>query len=216
MSRKKEPKTARNVAFIVTAFVLAIVLVGAGILYNFLGSGRGGAGLVGASSQVQVDSGVASLTAGSGAAAQSADPNAGLTRATDFAVYDADGNLVNLSDYFGKPIVLNFWASWCPPCKSEMPEFETVYKELGETVQFMMVDLVDGSRETTELGAAHIEEQGYTFPVFYDSDQDAAKKYGITSIPTTVFINADGYIVTSARGAITELTLRQGIGMAVG
>ena len=84
--------------------------------------------------------------------------NTGKKKATDFTMVDSKGNTVKLSDYFGKPIVLNFWASWCSPCKSEMPEFNSVYKELGSSVQFMMVDLVS-SRETKDAGAKYVSSQ---------------------------------------------------------
>ena len=133
------------------------------------------------------------------------------TKAPDFTVYDAEGKAVKLSDMAGTPVVLNFWASWCPPCKSEMPHFDAVSKELGGEVQFMMVDLVDGRRETAEIGAAYIKEQGYEFPVFFDTEGEAGITYGVRSIPTTLFIDKDGYIVTGAQGAIDEAALRRGI-----
>ncbi len=133
-------------------------------------------------------------------------------KAPDFTVLDSDGNSVKLSDLFGKPIVLNFWASWCPPCKSEMPEFDKVYGEVGEDITFVMVDLVDGQRETKEKGQKYVEDKGFSFPVYFDVDQAAGYAYGITSIPTTLFIDKDGYIVTGAQGPIDEATLLKGIG----
>ncbi|MEG1448383.1 MAG: redoxin domain-containing protein [Oscillospiraceae bacterium] len=133
-------------------------------------------------------------------------------KAQDFTIYDTDGNAVNLSDKLGKPIVINFWASWCPPCKMELPHFNEVFEEVGDDIEFMMIDMVSG-RETEEKGKAHIEEKGYGFPVYFDTDQDAAYEYGITSLPTTLFIDKDGYIVAGAKGMINKETLLKGIDM---
>lgn len=127
--------------------------------------------------------------------------------AEDFIVYDSQGNEVSFSDFSGKPVVLNFWASWCPPCKSEMPHFNEVYAEVKDDVVFMMVDLVDGQRETQTSGQQYIEEQGYDFPVYFDTEQFAADAYMISSIPTTILIDSDGNIVTGYQGAIDKDTL---------
>ena len=132
--------------------------------------------------------------------------------APDFTVYDPEGNEVHLSDFIGKRVVLNFWASWCGPCKMEMPDFEEAYAELGTDIHFLMVNMTSG-RETPESAAAFIAEQGYTFPVYYDTDTDAAMTYGVYSLPTTLFIDAEGYGIAQATGAINAETLQRGIDM---
>ena len=148
----------------------------------------------------------------SDAAAPAETEESGKTLAPDFTVYDLDGNTVRLSDYIGKPIVLNFWASWCGPCQSEMPDFNDACAELGGDVQFLMVNMTSG-RETLENASSFIEEQGYTFPVLYDTDGNAAETYGIYSLPTTFFIDAEGYAIAQATGAIDRETLQKGIDM---
>jgi len=141
----------------------------------------------------------------------SSSPESTLRTAPDFTVTDEAGNPVKLSDFSGKPIVLNFWASWCPPCKSEMPHFNKLYGEKKDEVVFLMVDYVGGERETVETGLQYIRDQGFDFPVYFDTNQEAANAYDVTSIPTTYFINADGKIVTKYQGAIDEVSLNEDI-----
>lgn len=132
----------------------------------------------------------------------------------DFSATDIEGNEVNLSDYFGKPIVLNFWASWCSPCKMEMPHFQEVYEERGDEITFLMVNLTDGNSETVDSASSYIQSQGYTFPLLFDTFSDGATTYAVQSIPTTYFIDAQGQGVAVANGAISKQDLLKGIEMS--
>ena len=129
----------------------------------------------------------------------------------NITVFDKDGNVVNLTDFRGKPVVLNFWASWCGPCKNEMPTFDEVYKEVGNDVYLVMVDMTDGVRETVESGSAYVEKMGYSFPVYYDTAQNAAYTLGISSIPMTIFLDAKGHGVTYYIGALNKDAVLYGI-----
>lgn len=134
--------------------------------------------------------------------------------APDFTVIDKDGKEHKLSDFKGKPVVLNFWASWCSPCKMEMPDFNEKYKTLGNEIQFMIVNLTNGyNGEDFETATAFMKNQGYEFPVFYDVNEDAGSKYYTYSIPVTYFIDSDGLLIAQARGAIDAETLQKGIDM---
>lgn len=135
------------------------------------------------------------------------------TPAVDFTMYDINGNAVKLSDYYGKPIIMNFWASWCGPCKSEMPDFDKAYQTYGKDIHFLMVNLTDGYQETVESASEFISQSGYQFPVYFDSDTEGAYTYGIYSIPTTFFIDKDGNMAAYAQGAINMETLQSGIDM---
>ncbi len=128
-------------------------------------------------------------------------------QAVDFTVLDGTGESVSLSSKFGGPVVLNFWATWCGPCQSEMPAFDAMHKKYGDKVTFMMIDLTDGARDTVASAAKFIKERGYSFPVYFDTTLSAANAYGAYSIPLSVFINKNGEIVTTHTGAMDEATL---------
>ena len=128
--------------------------------------------------------------------------------APDFTVLDKDGNTIRLSEKFGKPIVINFWATWCPPCKQELPDFDKLCKEYGDRVVFMMVNLTDGYRDTVDGTKRFVSGKGYTFPVYFDTKNNAASAYNVSSIPQTTFIDAKGNIYTTRIGAMNEATLK--------
>ena len=130
--------------------------------------------------------------------------------APNFTVLDYNGNQVKLSDYIGKPIVLNFWATWCGYCKVEMPDFERARQE-NPDVLFLMVNATDGEYETVESAKAFIEANGYGFEVVFDTTGQAQSAYHITGFPTTYFIDEVGNLVVYARGAISYNRLMQNL-----
>lgn len=180
--------------------LLCMVIIGAGLMYTSMQNWR----------PMAPSAPSTSIPSEDNSSVQSSEPPQKIL-AADFQVQDAMGNTVSLSNYIGKPIVLNFWASWCPPCKWEMPFFEEVYQEMGDTVQFMMIDAVDNMRETKEAGEKYVTEKGYTFPVFYDVERNASNTYGVYSLPSTLFIDAEGYVVSAHVGAMDKEKLKEEI-----
>jgi len=118
-------------------------------------------------------------------------------RAPQLRMLDMDYNEVQLSDFYGKPIVLHFWASWCAACMRSSPTFNALYQQRHEMISdfhLLMVNILCGSRETLETLDYYLSSNNYTFPVFLDT-QSGFRAFGVTSIPTTIFICAHGYII---------------------
>lgn len=131
--------------------------------------------------------------------------------APDITVVNQNDESVTLSSLFGKPIILNFWASTCGPCQREMPYFQDAFEEYGSEIEFVMVDIPGFLGETKGRAVSFLDTNGYTFPVYFDEDSSATIAYGLNSIPRTFFIDRDGYIVSSQYGSISEATLAYGI-----
>jgi len=127
------------------------------------------------------------------------NPNLIKTKAIDFKLKDLNGEELSLSDLKGKKVFLNFWATWCPPCKAEMPEIEKLYEETKDS-DLVIVAVEIGEPLTTVK--SFIDSNKYNFKVLLDSDQSVASKYGISSIPTSFFIDAEGNIISKRIGAM--------------
>ncbi len=126
-------------------------------------------------------------------------PNVTKTKAIDFKLKDLDGKELSLSDLKGKKVFLNFWATWCPPCKAEMPEIEKLYQETKDS-DLVIVAVEIG--EPLDTVKPFIDKNKYNFKVLLDPDQSVATKYNITSIPTSYFIDTDGNIVSQHVGGM--------------
>lgn len=127
----------------------------------------------------------------------------------DPVVYTEEGDAVSFTQVAdGKPLVVNFWATWCPYCIEEFPDFQRIYDDYGDRVSFAFVDATDGGRETVEAASGWLAQNGYSFPAYYDSDASAMRMYGITGLPTTVVVSADGEIVAASSGMIDPVALR--------
>ena len=112
-----------------------------------------------------------------------------------------------------KPVLIDFWATWCGYCKLEMPDFEEKYQEYGDKIHFLMINATDNFGETVEKASGYISEQGFTFPVYYDTDQVAGQYFNLSSFPVTYLLDAEGRIVAWQQGMLTAETLQQGIDM---
>ena len=176
---------------IVTLLVLVIVIGGGMLLYRNLGQ---------------------NIDLGEMVPTESIAENA----APGFTGVDAQGNEVQLKDFQGKGVVLNFWASWCGPCKSEMPHFQAAYEEYGEDVHFLMVNMSSAFGDTRADAAELLEENGYTFPVYYDDKAECAYGYGVSGIPMTFFIDKNGNFVSGKSGMISAADLDRRILTIIG
>lgn len=138
------------------------------------------------------------------------DNNAGnpdiQLQTTDIRVFDKDGNEVCLSDFAGKPIIVNFWANWCGYCLYEMPAFEAAYKKYGDEINFLMINSNDG----IEKGGKTVTKNGYTFPVYYDLDYEAHIAYKLhAGLPRTLALDAEGNLIYNRSGMINAEILEQ-------
>ncbi|MFG6113568.1 redoxin domain-containing protein [Halobacillus sp. MO56] len=128
-------------------------------------------------------------------------------KAPDFELKTMEGETVKLSDYRGKKVMLNFWATWCPPCRAEMPDMQKFYE--NEDIEILAINLTQTESSRDDVGK-FVDEFGLTFPVLMDENIAVANQYQIKPIPTSYFIDSKGYIQYVALGAMNyDLMLQQ-------
>lgn len=115
----------------------------------------------------------------------------------DFEMFD--GTTASMADYEGQPVVVNFWASWCPPCVAEMPDLETIHGEFADEVAFLGINTQDSPGAAADL----VEQTGVTYDLARDPDGELFQAFGVFGMPTTFFVSADGEIVERHTGIMT-------------
>ncbi|MEM7031832.1 MAG: redoxin family protein [Chloroflexota bacterium] len=121
--------------------------------------------------------------------------------APEISLVSTTGQTLNLSDFQGKPVIVNFWATWCAPCRVETPELQDLHRERGDDVIIFSVNAT--AQDSGDIDG-FIEEFGMTFPVVLDPDATAFKTYNVLGLPTTVFIDADGVIQEVFTGPVNR------------
>ncbi|MBA7693398.1 Thiol-disulfide oxidoreductase ResA [subsurface metagenome] len=122
--------------------------------------------------------------------------------APDFQLPNLEGQVVSLSDFRGKPVLLNFWATWCSPCRFEMPFIQSIFEESSDTgLVILAVDIGEAPSTVKDF----IQSGNFSFPVLLDTSQDVALEYNIRGIPTTFLIDKDGIIQEIRVGAFPSM-----------
>ncbi len=132
--------------------------------------------------------------------------------APSFTLVDLEGNSVTLSDFRGKTVFVNFWATWCPPCRAEMPEIEAVYQEYKDKdVVVIGIDIL----EPEDVVRRFVEQGGYSWTFVLDTSGEVAANYRIAAIPTSLFIDREGIIQAVNIGAMTKRAIESKLAEAM-
>ena len=128
-------------------------------------------------------------------------------KAPDFNLKDQYGVTHSLENYKGKVIFLNFWATWCPPCKKEMPDIENIYKEYGENKKDVVILGINSEKENE--AKKFLKDKGYTFPTVIDENSEVMRKYFIQAFPTSFVIDKEGNVYGYVMGGLTKEQIKQ-------
>jgi thiol-disulfide isomerase/thioredoxin len=186
-------------------------MLAAGMLAATLVTGcAGGGGQRQTETEAEQDGTTEAAAAGNAAGGESATLLAGL----DGEVISGTGERTTLTEIAaGRPLVINFWTTWCPYCVEELPDFAQVVDEYGDRVEFAFVDIADGMQETMEDAKAWLDEHGFaSLPAYYDTPEtglEVAKSFRVISIPVTVIVSPDGEVEERFVGKMDMDVLRQ-------
>jgi peroxiredoxin len=196
-----EPDEGGNPLLMLAGFVglgmmLALFLFGGSLLDQFVGGGGDGPDL----QQVPqfgapVDSALAPLAEGQG-------PLQVGDVAYDFLAPDLSGNVVTLADFRGQPVIINFWATWCPPCRVEMPELQAAYEEYQD--EGLVILAVDFQESAETVSRFFYDQMGLTFTPLLDENGRIAQQYGVSNFPTSYFVGPDGRVTAVHFGMMTR------------
>lgn len=125
----------------------------------------------------------------------------GMT-APDFTLQDLDGNSHTLSQLRGQPVIVNFWATWCAPCRIEMPELQATFEAYQD--EGLVILAVDQEESPDAVKSFFVDELGLTFTPLLDTQGEIAQLYGVVNFPTTLFINQEGHITALHRGPMVK------------
>ncbi|MCX7710818.1 MAG: TlpA family protein disulfide reductase [Clostridia bacterium] len=140
--------------------------------------------------------------------ASESKPQPSVNAAPDFTLNDLDGNKVTLSQLQGKKVFLNFWATWCPPCRAEMPDIEKLKKET--TIEDLVI-LAVNIGEDKETVSKFIQKNSYSFKILLDQKGTVAEQYKVNSIPASFFMNTDGSISSRHVGTMNLTQMKDAI-----